>query len=77
MSSVKLNLTFHCRCTVPCQAGGLGQLLQYSICASTMLRAQNRQKVSSKTKHFAPLGILFIYSIIRGLSLDEHATVSP
>ena len=51
-----------------CQAGGggLGHLLQYCICVSTMPKAQNRTgevQLSSKTKHFAHLAILFIYGL--------------
>ena len=56
-SSLKLNLTDPYR-TVPyhaiastlvegCQASGLGHLLQYSICASTMPRDQNRTEKGS------------------------------
>ena len=70
-SSINLNLTdpvqYRASTTVEgCQAGEMGHLLQYYKCASTMPRAQNRQKkvqLSWKTKHFAHLGILFIYDL--------------
>ena len=53
-SSRKLNLTDPCHTVYRAstmvevwQAGGLGHLLQYSICASTMPRAQNRTEKGS------------------------------
>ena len=71
MSSIKLNkltpaVQYPASTTVKgCQAGGLGHLLKYMRIARVQCReyktGQQKVQLSRKRKHFAHLGILFIY----------------
>ena len=75
-SSIKLNQPFS---TMPVPrlrvARPAGWITCYSICASTMPRAWRTAKGSTHmTKHFAHLGILFIYECT--VSLSKHSKLT-
>ena len=77
-SSVKLNLTEPCR-TVPLlrDARPAGWVNRFSICASTMLRAQNRAAEGSILKQRWNTLLIWVYNLSMMYSMQEkYPTIS-
>ena len=76
MSSVKLNLTFNCRASTPVegsQAGGLGQLFLYTVCASTVEspKQDSKRLFLKEDEILCPSGyIIYLYLKVHLLNVN-------